>query len=213
MVDLVVTVSDDQREGGVELLTVGPKLEYNNEHVNWSAAEQICVSKGGHLASVASPSNWRKMKAFIADKHLYLKSAWLGGTDEAKEGTWTWSDGRKWSYEYWSTNEPTNRSGENCLSLGGTGWYDYPCNDKHDSICSVPTKRVLNSNSQLVFTSENISMPAIQFRWMAQPIGEGKDLLNRTRTTPSSIGGFKLSWKLVGSANVTHKDIRSKSLS
>ena len=47
-------VSDNKTEYELELLTTEPKLEYNNMTLNWTAAEKFCVSKGGHLAPVAS---------------------------------------------------------------------------------------------------------------------------------------------------------------
>merc|ERR1712012_1256734 len=42
-------VPDNQSKGQVELLTGEQKLEYNKKEMNWSAAEEVCVPKGGHL--------------------------------------------------------------------------------------------------------------------------------------------------------------------
>ena len=50
--------------------------------------------------------------------------------------------------------------------------------------------------TQLVFTSENISMSAISFMWFAQP-GEYDGL---------QTGGFKLNWRLQGSISVTNNN-------
>ena len=94
----VDVVPDNQSKSHVELLTGEPTLEYNKILLNWSAAEEFCVSKGGHLASVASPFHWRKLQNFIRSKGIPWM--WLGGTDEANEGNWTWTDGSKWSVEH-----------------------------------------------------------------------------------------------------------------
>ena len=125
----VFIVPDNRSESEVKLFTGEPKLEYNKMKMNWSAAEEFCVSKGGHLASAVSPFHWRKLQSFIADNDLYKKKIWLGGTDEAKEGEWTWTDGSKWnSFVSWDDGEPNNLGGvEDKLetNYGGPGlWND-----------------------------------------------------------------------------------------
>ena len=90
--------------------------------MNWSAAEKHCVSKGGHLASVASPYHWQKLQSFIRSNGLGIYSVWLGGTDEANEGDWTWTDGSKWSVEHWGP------SGQGNGGSGQTGVYILPKN-------------------------------------------------------------------------------------
>ena len=101
VVDVDVTDPDNLSESGVELLTAGPKLEFNNLNMNWTSAEAFCVDKGGHLASVSSHHIWYKMQSFLllqfADTLLLSNNdnIWLGGTDEEREGSWTWTDGSK----------------------------------------------------------------------------------------------------------------------
>ena len=142
--------------------------------MTWSAAEKFCVSKGGHLASVASQSHWQKLKDFIANYHRHHHSGidiWLGGTDEGKEGDWSWTDGSKWSVEHWVSSSKQSDSKTNCLGFHASMWRDLPCIRSLHSICTVPTAKALESNTQLVFTAENISKtPAIQVRWVAQPV-------------------------------------------
>ena len=36
---------------------------------------------------------------------------WLGGTDEANEGTWQWITGEAWGYGNWATGEPNDACG------------------------------------------------------------------------------------------------------
>ena len=55
-------VPDNQSESHIEFFPGEPSLEYNNIWMDWSKAEKFCVSKGGHLASVASPSHWQKLQ-------------------------------------------------------------------------------------------------------------------------------------------------------
>ena len=204
--------------------------------MNWSAAEEFCVSKGGHLASVASPFHWVKLHKFMVNNG-FLKSeepkepVWLGGTDEPKEGEWTWTDESKWSENQWDKEQPKGGSNYNCLSSWASGnWFDLDCSAKHHSICSVPTTRTLTSDTQLVFTSENISTPAIQVRWVAKPIcdetgaiGNEKglcaqgvedqeendengtiDMQNKSQSNQpeNRMPGFKLTWTLVGKSKI-----------
>ena len=66
VVDLKVLVPDDQTGNGVEIMTTGPKLEYNSNVTFWQNAEDSCVSKGGHLASVPTLFHWLRMQDFIS---------------------------------------------------------------------------------------------------------------------------------------------------
>jgi Lectin C-type domain len=54
------------------------------EHVNWDEAKQRCEQRGGQLAVIPDAAAW----AFA--KNLTQMRVWLGASDEAKEGTWTW---------------------------------------------------------------------------------------------------------------------------
>ena len=109
----VEIVPDDQSESHVELLIEESRLEYNNMCMNWSAAEHFCVSKGGHLASVASFFHWKKLNGFIANNGLDNERKWLGGINEGKKREWAWIDGSKWSegewVPGWSLRESENR--------------------------------------------------------------------------------------------------------
>ena len=54
VVDVDVTIPEDQPEAEVELLTAHRQLVYYETSLSWSDAEAHCVSKGGHLASFTS---------------------------------------------------------------------------------------------------------------------------------------------------------------
>ncbi|XP_035128229.1 C-type lectin domain family 4 member F isoform X2 [Callithrix jacchus] len=55
---------------------------------SWSEAEQFCVSKGAHLASVASEEEQAFLVAFTGNAYH-----WIGLTDRGTEGFWRWTDG------------------------------------------------------------------------------------------------------------------------
>ena len=178
----------------------------------WSAAEEFCVSKGGHLVSVSSPFHLQKLYDFIARNRLSDDILFLGGTYKKIEGEWSWSDGSKWSVEHWEPGQGRGGSGQNCLVTDKNVWWDKSCSDKFRSICSLPTTKTLNSDTQLVFTSKNISStPAIQVRWVAEPLSQkgGREeneeihAQNKSQSDQSGkqIPGFKLNWKLKGVTN------------
>ena len=64
-------------------------------------------------------------------------------------------------------------------------------NDTAESICQVPTKMKIQEDTQLVFTSKNIS--SLQFIWSAQDGSKDSKQVN-----DSYVGGFKLEWHIDG---------------
>jgi len=45
------------------------------------------------------------------------RTSYLGASDAAVEGTWSWQDGTPWGYSNWGAGEPNGGTGENCLLL------------------------------------------------------------------------------------------------
>ena len=207
-----------QQEGSLELLTAEQELVFYNISTTWLEAEEFCASEGGHLASVVSRHQYQRLKAFIEPKGLVTEFIWLGGTDGGIEGEWTWSDGSKWSVGYWMQSEPSNLIGQNCMVFLYDSAAEF-CYRKYPFICNLPVKKVIKADSQLLFTSENISSGALQFTWVSQPTshrnkslakqstsfeGNGnaslldvKEKLNDARTHAK--GGFTIQWQVKGS--------------
>ena len=201
----VVEVDITSPDQEVELLTTNLNYEFNHIEMNWTGAEAFCVSKGGHLASVSTPQDWQKLQEFYAqvlpegrdyDDFLYL---WLGGTDQYNEGEWEWTDHSKWSEEHWGPDEPisfdTDKDFLQLVASKSTGseWIAWSeKNDTAESICQVPTKMKIQEDTQLLFTSKNIS--SLQFIWVAQ---DGSK--NLKQVNDSIVGGFKLKWHIDGS--------------
>lgn len=105
-------------------------LQYFNGHSfkvvhvsgNWSYAKSFCEAMGGHLATSTS----QEKNNFLAS--LTEKIVWIGGTDEAEEGSWRWINGEAWSYSNWFNGYPDNAQYQEHyleLNYGGTGlWND-----------------------------------------------------------------------------------------
>jgi len=95
-----------------------------------AAARTVCqnLGAGTRLASIQSDAESSLITSLIGSN-----DAFLGGSDEAVEGTFVWDDGTPVQLTRWNTGEPNNGAGmfeEDCIvthgSLGGL-WDDRPC--------------------------------------------------------------------------------------
>ena len=108
--------------------------EIFKERKTWHQAEKSCASYGGHLTSIHS----REEEQFIIN-HVVKQTSrnlWIGGSDEANEGAWKWTDGSPVDFFNWDRDEPNGALHENCWELlhrphpsrkNPWGWNDYPC--------------------------------------------------------------------------------------
>ena len=116
--------------------------------LSWAAARAACQElPGGDLAALST-----------AEERTFINGAWdpnyswLGGTDAAEEGVWTWSNGEAWTDSVtpgtppWLTGEPNDAHGnEDCLYLTPERvWNDFRCTREiAGSICELPTSPIL----------------------------------------------------------------------
>ena len=64
--------------------------------------------------------------------------AWLGGTDAALDGTYTWDTGESFVYSAWAPGEPNNVGGdEDCLELRTGSWNDQSCGSPRGYVCEI----------------------------------------------------------------------------
>jgi len=115
---------------------------WSQEKMNWTNAELACRSEDGHLASVAS----QDVHDYLAGRNLSL---WLGGSDRAAEGNWTWTDCTEWNWTHWDNQsfgehefwpkQPDDNQEEDCAFFKpGRGWHDGPCWVKKRFVCVRP---------------------------------------------------------------------------
>ena len=105
----------------------------HTETLKWDEAESTCVDQGAHLASITSDAE----NSFVGG--LVSTGFWVGGTDEASEGTWTWSDGANFSFTKWGSNQPQDSKYDNCIWVfpESYDWADFNCQALQPFVCKV----------------------------------------------------------------------------
>lgn len=114
----------------------------NNKHfyqrfdqsITWANAKNKCQTLGAHLVTVTSDAE----RGFIYNS-LSRGAFWIGGSDAALEGKFTWVTGEKWVYQYWSSNE-ANTTDEDYIVAGynssaNGSWSTRPVNETYNYIC------------------------------------------------------------------------------
>jgi uncharacterized repeat protein (TIGR02543 family) len=99
----------------------------------WQQARYDARSKGGDLASFPNEDRWNRAMQGMEETALDdFTGLWIGASDAAVEGSWTWVNGEGFSFARWGTGRPSTTSG-NTLDFaevsGGGGaeignWYD-----------------------------------------------------------------------------------------
>ncbi|XP_072526159.1 uncharacterized protein [Salminus brasiliensis] len=110
-----------------------------SENNTWFKSQQHCKDKGGDLVII----NSREEQEFIT-AILKGTEAWIGLTDEEKEGHWRWVDGSALTTGFWWPGEPNNfENKEDCAVTGfkhvsstnASTWADYDCHHPVVGLC------------------------------------------------------------------------------
>ncbi len=99
----------------------------------WQQARADASSKGGDLASFPTEDRWnRALQNLAVNPFEDFIGLWIGASDAAADGTWTWVNGEAFIFAPWGTGRPSSTTG-NSLDFaevsGGGGaeigkWYD-----------------------------------------------------------------------------------------
>ena len=96
-------------------IVMGHRYEIVPWTQGWTAAKADAESKGGHLATFTSETEWNAVYGRFGNEML---GCWLGGTDAGEEGVWRWITGENWEYSRWEKGQPDNyNEKQHCLAL------------------------------------------------------------------------------------------------
>ncbi|XP_068726208.1 uncharacterized protein [Montipora capricornis] len=107
---------------------------------SWNNGQSRCAALGANLPSVHS----QEENVFLQNLHNG-ENGWLGLSDINSEGTFVWSDGTRFDFHYWATNQPNNFRNEDCVHTLGTlpahrfKWNDVSCSSCHKYSCKKGT--------------------------------------------------------------------------
>lgn len=79
-----------------------------NDADSFDSAQQKCVERGGHLATITSAEENNFLYSYIVSRGI--KNAYFGFTDAEAEGQWKWVTGETVSYTNWHRGEPNEES-------------------------------------------------------------------------------------------------------
>ena len=108
---------------------------YCETATDWASADAACAAYGYRLVTFdsAAEGSWVEATVLAYTGNYW----WVGFTDAASEGNWGWTDGSPVTYLNWSSGEPNNSHGGECVATSeedcamirwsGASWNDYPC--------------------------------------------------------------------------------------
>ena len=106
--------------------------------MKWLHARNYCNARGYRLVSLTSASEHGNV-ALQAEAFKPNKNWWLGLSDKASEGNFTWETGEPYgSFTAWGGPNPNNDGNEDCAELKTKGvhrWNDTECGSKKRFIC------------------------------------------------------------------------------
>ncbi|XP_045163216.2 macrophage mannose receptor 1-like [Mercenaria mercenaria] len=91
-----------------------------NKKVSWEHGENICQSKGGHLAHISNSQQQAFVESFM-QRHNPSHAVWLGLHDTITEGTFQWTAGTSVQFTNWIPGHSDNTLGghnrEDCVTF------------------------------------------------------------------------------------------------
>ncbi len=94
----------------------------------YDQAKTYCENQSAHLATITSEQENLFITNILLDGTGYYVYYYLGGSDATTEGVWQWQTEEPWTYNYWSSSEPSNKEDEDYLAINANPtdgkWFD-----------------------------------------------------------------------------------------
>ncbi|MBU0469442.1 MAG: PEP-CTERM sorting domain-containing protein [Candidatus Omnitrophica bacterium] len=130
------TIADGGNDHWYEVVAYGDNDTYSDRL--WTIAKTTAEGMGGYLATITSAEESAWINSNLGDLSKY----WLGGTDAAVEGTWTWITGESWGFTAWNFPPEPNDGDSPAISEDYLGFWsttDGKWNDLPDDPWTVHT--------------------------------------------------------------------------
>ena len=106
---------DALRDGYILEKIVGGKPTYKlvKKQINFYDAKKDAEAAGGHLVTITSNEEWKKVVAIPGAGIIYKCQVWIGaeqkkGAKKEPAGSWGWVTGEPWSFTAWYSWQPDN---------------------------------------------------------------------------------------------------------
>ena len=186
-----------QIEGEGSLKLQKNRLQLYKKELSMQDAEDFCVGRGGHLASVGSQEEQDEIREVAEGK------VWLGGKMNPTTKEWHWLDGREWEYQNWQNEEANFEAGNECVGLFGwfSSWMEQNCSIKYPFICrSLPERKP--GMYTFLFKKHSLENLPLHFWWSPTNF-----------TVDDKVPGLKLSWSIKNGSLPDVRQFVSKELS
>jgi hypothetical protein len=114
---------------------------HSGDHT-WNEAKRACTTDGGSLAVLRTTEENVAVRDAMAARFSATR-VWIGLTDAAEEGNWSWISGAPLDFAAWHPGEPNDFNRENCGQLYSDSWTwnDLDCAVELPSVCESPATR------------------------------------------------------------------------
>lgn len=124
---------------GCTLLAIGDRsYAFCPSGATWDAARGHCTAAGGDLLRIDDEAENAAVTQ-LAEPPSAVGGGWfIGLSDAASRGAFTWVDGGPLTFTAWLAGEPNDGGGdEDCveMDLAGGGWNDVPCTMTRAFVC------------------------------------------------------------------------------
>ncbi|KAK7498721.1 hypothetical protein BaRGS_00010098, partial [Batillaria attramentaria] len=118
--------------------------KYVSQPKNWTAAADFCHTLAADLPVVNNAFTQAFLQLFVArgaGVHADSDNAptvWIGLSDTANAGAYSWNSGWPVTFSNWAKEEPSRGPGEGCVTMGGDGlWSDDNCTKQLPFVCVI----------------------------------------------------------------------------
>ena len=184
-------------------------MKYLKPHYQkpWQVAENECLERGGHLASVKNIAERDELRT-----GSFQQSTWLGGTDAAIGDVWVWPDGslfgdRKCSdfiedlsepCNQWAKSYPKGGKEKNCLAVKSGSWTSANCEIPKPFVCQIgPSILHTDEAKHMNLTLSDLDFSTIEL-WLTKKLNSEE---SKVCDAPGPRPGFTVKWNTAANDN------------